>query len=121
MYDHLELLFPAHLIPALSNLRGTRWQRLVEDVRTRPATSVEHLGFVLLITRLARCTTCSIDSQRAIHGCVSCTHKAIERFKGSDEDLLAQYHQACREVNKFLATKSSANASLSPQPDVATA
>ncbi len=120
MYDHLELLFPARIIPALGNLRGEAWQALVAEVRARPATSVEHLGFVLLITRLARCGTCSIDSQRAVRGCAACTRKAVVRFKGSDEDLIAQYRQACDEVAQFLATgRAQASAGSSPETSIA--
>jgi len=102
LYDHLELLFPSNIIGSLRDLRGETWQALVDEVRRQPATSVEHLGFVLMMTRLARCTTCTIDSHRAIRGCTFCAQKAITRFKGSDQDLLETYRQACEEVANFL-------------------
>jgi len=102
LYDHLELLFPSNIIASLRDLRGEAWQALVDEVRQKPATSVEHLGFVLMMTRLARCTTCTIDSHRAIRGCAACAQKAITRFKGDDKALLQTYNQACQEVAAFL-------------------
>ena len=102
MYDHLELLFPSRMIGVVRDLRGEAWQALVDEVRAQPATSVEHLGFVLMMTRLARCGTCTMDSQRAIRGCAFCVRKAVARFKGGDAALLAQYRQSCDEVAAFL-------------------
>ncbi len=102
MYDHLELLFPSRLIGTLRDLRSETWQALVDEVQRQPVTSPKHLGFVLMMTQLTRCGTCSIDSQRAIRGCLPCARKAVERFKGSDEELLAMYRQACEEVERFL-------------------
>ncbi len=104
MYDHLELLFPSRMIGVLRDVRGEAWRALVDEVRTKPATSTEHLGFVLMMTRLARCSTCTIDSQRAIRGCAFCARKAVERYKGDDEALLTEYRQACEEVRAFLAS-----------------
>ena len=108
MYDHLELLFPSRMIPALRDLRGERWRALVAEVVRSPATSATHLGFVLMMSRLARCTTCSIDSQRAIRGCALCARKAVTRFKGDDDELLRLYREAREEVEAFLHRASSA-------------
>jgi len=104
LYDHLELLFPARLISTLRDLRGETWQALVDEVRQQPAASVERLGFVLMMTRLARCGTCTIDSQRAIRGCAACARRAVERFKGDDQALLAEYQQACEDIRTFLSS-----------------
>lgn len=90
------------MIPMLRDLRGERWRALVDEAARSPASSVTHLGFVLMMARLARCNTCSIDSQRAIRGCASCARKAVVRFKGGDDELLALYRQACEEVAAFL-------------------
>ncbi len=110
MYEHLELLFPSRMIAALRDLRGERWQALVDEAQRSPATSVAHLGFVLMMSRLARCNTCSIDSQRAIRGCALCARKAVARFKGDDDELLRLYRQACEEVGAFLGRTQSADA-----------
>ena len=105
MYEHLELLFPSRMIGVLRDLRGEAWRALVDEARMQPATSVEHLGFVLMMTRLTRCGTCTIDSQRAIRGCAFCARKAVERFKNDDQALLAQYRQACEDVAAFLESR----------------
>ncbi len=117
MYDHLELLFPSRLIGTLRDLRGETWQALVDEVQQQPVTSPKHLGFVLMMTQLTRCGTCSIDSQRAIRGCVPCARKAVERFKGSDEDLLAMYRQACEKVTHFLEERRPGQAKFLPERD----
>ena len=115
MYEHLELLFPSRMISALRDLRGERWQALVDEAQRSPATSAAHLGFVLMMSRLARCNTCSIDSQRAIRGCALCARKAVTRFKGDDGELLRLYLQACEEVDAFLGrTRSDAEAPAKP-------
>jgi len=122
LYEHLELLFPSRVISALRDLRGERWQALVDEAQRSPATSVAHLGFGLMMSRLARCNTCSIDSQRAIRGCAVCGRKAVTRFKGDDDELLHLYLQACEEVDAFLRrTRSDAEAlpkgaAVPPQP-----
>jgi len=119
LYDHLELLFPSRLIGTLRDLRGEKWQALVDEVQQQPATSPKHLGFVLMMAQLTRCNTCSIDSQRAIRGCVPCARKAVERFKGSDEELLAMYRESCEAVAKFLESKRPVQAKYYTESDTA--
>ncbi len=96
------------MVFALRGLRGERWQALVDEAQRSPATSAAHLGFVLMMSRLARCNTCSIDSQRAIRGCALCAQKAVTRFKGDDNELLRFYLEARQEVEAFLARASEA-------------
>jgi len=98
------LLFPSRAIAALRDLRGEKWRRLVERVQTQPADSVEHLGFVLMMSRIVRCNTCSIESQRAFHGCEVCARKALTHLRADDDELLKMYQSACKEVERFLST-----------------
>ncbi len=103
MYEQMELLFPSRAIASLRDLRGEKWRQLVERVQAQPADSVEHLGFVLMMSRIVRCNTCSIDSQRAFHGCEVCARKALARLHADDDELLKMHQSACEEVVQFLS------------------
>ncbi len=105
MYSQMELLFPSRAIASLRDLRGEKWRQLVERVQAQAADSVEHLGFVLMMSRIARCNTCSIDSQRAFHGCEVCARKALARLRADEDELLQMHQEASEEVKQFLAQK----------------
>ncbi len=100
-----EVLFPVRLIPSLRQLRGPKWQALVARVQQAAPTSPEVLGFVLLMARLANCAGCSMDTFRAMRGCALCATRVVERFRGSDEDLVQQWQAAVEEVRAFLTAK----------------
>ncbi len=102
MYEQIELLFPSRAISSLRELRGEKWRRLVERVLAQPADSVERLGFVLMMSRIVRCNTCSIESQRAFHGCEVCARKALTRLRADEDELLQMHREACEEVEQFL-------------------
>jgi len=105
MYNHMELLFPSRAIGSLRDLRGEKWRQLVERVLAQPADSVEHLGFVLMMSRIVRCNTCSIDSRRAFHGCEVCARRALSRLRADEDELLQMHREACEEVEQFLGQK----------------
>ncbi len=111
-----ELLFPARVIPALKGLRGARWDELVHSVCGQPEGSLEGLGFSLMMIRIAGCMTCHSGSHRARLGCTACAQQAARRYKGSDEDLIVQFQQACADVQAYLqrTTDDQSDASLSP-------
>ncbi|MCL4875022.1 MAG: hypothetical protein KJ064_00110 [Anaerolineae bacterium] len=94
-----ELLFPARLIPTLRDLRGHDFRMLIDRlVECESESTVEVLGFSLLMVRLSSCLTCTADSYRAMNGCTRCVHKVIRGFKGSDEELIQLWETACTDV-----------------------
>ncbi len=103
MYPDSEILFPPRCIAQLRDLRGTSWQNLVDKVTRLPHHHAEVLAFGLLLIRLGSCLTCDLDSYRASLGCCTCARRTISGYKGSDEDLLAQYQKMLDEVKDYLA------------------
>ncbi|MBI4771552.1 MAG: hypothetical protein HY784_14360 [Chloroflexi bacterium] len=102
MYAANQLLFPPEVIPVLGELRGGAWRELVRRVSLLPETHPESLAFTLMMIRLDGCMECETDSFRAMRGCEACALQTIRRFKRSDDDLLARYQAALRDVIGFL-------------------
>lgn len=103
MYTDNELLFPHHVIPTLKNLRGEKWQTLVERVVAVPQTHEDSIAFMLMMVRLNGCLACETDSYRAMRGCTACAQQTLRRFKGEDDELLDLFEQALRDVRSFAA------------------
>jgi hypothetical protein len=97
-----ELLFPERVISALAGLRGKRWHDLVQSVCAEPADSLDRLAFCLMMIRIDGCMTCHAGSHRARLGCTVCAQQATRRYKGSDDDLIAEFQQACADVRAYL-------------------
>jgi len=102
MYPNSEILFPPRCIAQLRDLRGQAWQALVDRVSRLPHQHAEVLAFGLLLIRLGSCLTCDLDSYRASLGCCTCARRTLSGYKGSDEDLLAQYQKMLDEVKEYL-------------------
>jgi hypothetical protein len=66
------------------------------------------------MARLCICSTCSADSYRAIHGCVTCATQSLKRFHGSDQELLVLFNKARAEVSAFLEKENPDQAAVSP-------
>ncbi len=98
--DDTELLFPSRVIQALGDLRGETWKDLVARIISEPEDSVEHLAFVLMMTKLNGCNSCNSDSFRAMRGCTQCAILNIRRFRGTDLELLDLYTEAKAEIEK---------------------
>lgn len=103
--EDTNLLFPPAAIPSVREARGTLWRELVDGVLRTPPDSPEQTAFLLLLARLNGCTTCNVDSYRALQGCSACARQSLRRFRGSDEDLQALYRSAVHEVERFLSQK----------------
>jgi hypothetical protein len=101
MYTDNELLFPYHVIPSLRNLRGIKWQKLVERVMTLPEAHEETLAFMLMMIRVNGCMACETDSYRAMRGCAACAHQTLRRYKGDDDELLELFQQALEDIQSF--------------------
>lgn len=103
MYNsETELIFPSRVIPTLRDLRGKLWQALVDNVLHQGSTALDRLAFVLLMVKLAHCDTCQADSYRALHGCTNCAQRTVQRFQGSDQELMALFGESRREVEQYI-------------------
>lgn len=105
--EDTHLLFPPAAIPSVRDARGALWQELVDSVLKTPPDSLEQTAILLVLARLNGCTTCNVDSYRALQGCSVCARQALRRFRGSDEDLNDLYRSALQEVKHFLNQKES--------------
>lgn len=97
-----ELLFPAHLISALRDLRGEEWRKLVDRVSALPETHPDSLAFVLMMIELDGCMKCNSNNYKFLRGCYLCATQTVQSFKGSDEELLDMYENAKQELDTQL-------------------
>lgn len=100
-----DLLFPARVIPSLILSRGEIWRSLVEEVIKVEPDSPEVIAFTLLMVRISNCIFCNTDSYRAMHGCIQCARQALNRFRGTDQDLIELFKTAKLEVKDYLEKK----------------
>jgi hypothetical protein len=98
-----ELLFPPSLIPDLKDLRGEEWRELVEYIASLPETHEDTLAFCLMMIRLNACMGCVSGSYRFMRGCELCSQQTIARYQGTDEELIALYHQAQEDLKRHAA------------------
>ncbi len=102
MYPDSEILFPPRCIPQLRDLRGSKWQRVVDRASFLPHNHPEVLAFGLMMIKLGSCLTCDLDSYRASLGCCTCARRTITGFKGDDDELYEVYNKALAEVNEHI-------------------
>jgi hypothetical protein len=100
--ENIDLLFPSRAIESLFNLRGEKWDRLIEEVVEKAPMDLVKIAFVLFMVRLGGCTTCQSDSFRAMRGCVTCSTTSVKRFKGSDQNLIDLYDEAKNDVINYM-------------------
>ena len=93
-----EIMYPNRVTSTLQALRGEIWQQLVENVLSGSERDDATLAFTLMMIRLDGCLTCHADSYRAMRGCASCAQHTIERYKGTDEQLLTAFQQAQSDI-----------------------
>lgn len=97
-----ELLFPAHLIPSLRDLRGEEWRALVDRVAALPETDLDSLAFVLMMIELDGCLRCNSNNYKFLRGCFLCATQTVQSYKGSDSDLLELYNRAKSLLKRHL-------------------
>lgn len=102
VHTKAELLFPAHLIPSLRDLRGEEWLRLVDRVSALPETHPDSLAFVLMMIELDGCLRCNSNNYKFLRGCYLCATQTIQSYKGSDRDLLELYERMKIELTQHL-------------------
>ena len=112
-----ELLFPPSLIPDLKGLRGEEWRRLVEHIASLPETHEDTLAFCVMMIRLNACMGCVSGSYRFMRGCELCPQQTIARYQGTDEELIALYHQAQEDLQRHAAGEIDLVADA-PEPEV---
>jgi len=105
MYYETEMMFPPRTVSSLRDLRGKEWQKLVDRVSALPEMHPDTLAFMLMMVRLDGCLKCAADSYRALRGCELCARQTVDRFKGSDRDLIKQFELARKEVLEYLESK----------------
>jgi hypothetical protein len=99
-----NLIFPQRLIPTLLETRGEEWRRLVRGTLDSDSAQADQTALVLTIARLAGCSTCHADALRALRGCMQCARQSMNRYRGSDQELVGLYRQAHQDVLRFLAS-----------------
>ena len=97
-----ELLFPAHLISSLRDLRGDEWRELVDRVAALPETHPDNLAFVLMMIELDGCMKCNSNNYKFLRGCFLCATQTVQSFKGTDKELLNMYQQAKSQMDAEL-------------------
>lgn len=97
-----ELLFPAHLIFTLRDLRGSEWRDLIDRVSTMPETHPDSLAFVLMMIELNGCMRCNSNNYKFLRGCYLCSTQAVQSFKGTDQELIDMYLQAKQQLDTQL-------------------
>jgi hypothetical protein len=101
-----ELLFPSRVIPELRDLRGKTWRKLIDRIVGQNPSELDHLAFILMMTRLDGCTTCNSDSFRAMRGCTQCALQNVRRFRGSDKELVEMFEQARIDLESVISKES---------------
>lgn len=97
-----ELLFPPRVIPSLRDLRNESWKNLVDASLQQPPDGLDRLAFVLLMVRLAGCTTCHADTFRAMRGCTQCAIQTVRRYRGNDKELQGMFNLARQDIETFM-------------------
>jgi len=112
MYPDSEILFPPRCIQQLRDLRGPKWQSLIERISILPSNHEEILAFGLMMIKLGSCLTCDLDSYRASLGCCTCARRTISGFKGDDTSLIDTYQKALSDVQSFISKEQPLSVSL---------
>lgn len=102
IHTKAELLFPAHLISSLRELRGEEWRSLVDRVAALPETHFDSLAFVYMMIELDGCLRCNSNNYKFLRGCFLCATQTVQSYKGADSDLLELYSKAKRELSQNL-------------------
>ena len=103
VHTKAELLFPAHLIASLRELRGDDWRALVDRVAALPETHPDSLAFVLMMIDLDGCLKCNSNNYKFLRGCFLCATQSVQSYKGADSELLDLYNRARTELTLHLA------------------
>lgn len=105
MRINTEFLFAHWAVPKLKELRGPKWQALVERVASMPDTDPEALAFALTMIRVNGCATCNLHRYRERGGCAQCSRFVLTILnKESETALLTRFKAAQKEIHATLET-----------------
>lgn len=96
-----EWMFPHSATAALRDARGEQWRDLVEHISQLDEEDEQSLGFTLMMVRMCGCATCQPGSFRLSLGCGTCAYRTVANAKGSDMQLIQNFHVACDEIAIF--------------------
>ena len=103
MYSHdAELLFPPKIIPALRGLRSESWEKVIDQIELTSQINTKRMAFVLLMVRMNGCISCSADSYKAMRGCQRCASQSIQKFPGTDRDIVQMFEDAIHEIENYV-------------------
>jgi len=102
MYPRSEILFPHRCVASLKRLRGPKWEALVERIAALPERHVDALAFSLMMITMDKCLNCDLGSYKASLGCCACARRAINSFKGTDNQLIHKFESAKKELLAYL-------------------
>lgn len=103
--EDTELLFPLRVIPELKQLRGKKWDELLNQVLDEKEDWEKQKAFVLMMVRLGGCLTCNADSFRAMRGCTQCAQRTVKRIRESDQDLIRKFEANYEEIQRYMQTR----------------
>lgn len=95
---HPELLFAHWAVRALTNARGPRWKKLVQEVAALPETDANALAFHLTMVRLNNCVTCDFRKYAERGGCAKCASSNLGFSKETEASLMARYRASRKQV-----------------------
>lgn len=99
MVEHTELLFAHWAVPALINLRGSRWRELVTEVGPLPEAHPDALAFALMMVDLNGCIRCDAQRYRERGGCAKCARSTLlAPSQVGDAILINRFHAAQKRV-----------------------
>jgi hypothetical protein len=98
----IDLLFPSRAIESLRDIRGEKWQNLIDSLAVLEPINPDVIAFVLMMVKIGGCASCQSDSFRAMRGCILCSNTTIKRYKGNDQALLDVYSEAKKDVSKYM-------------------
>ena len=106
MKNKTEFLFAHWAVPQLKNLRGPKWQALVERVARLPEDHPDSLAFALTMVRVNNCVNCTAQRYRERGGCASCAQFVLTTLsKETEPVLLARFRASQKEIAGLLTLR----------------
>ena len=100
-----EFLFTHSAVPAVKELRGSRWRDLVTRIARLDSTHPDALAFALMMVRLNGCVACEAKRYRERGGCANCSRFVLTTLnKEAEASLMVRFRAAQKEIVKNLKT-----------------
>ncbi|NDJ84879.1 MAG: hypothetical protein GYB66_03245 [Chloroflexi bacterium] len=118
--EDTDVLFPPRVIASLRRARGPEWKRLIDhllEVQRQDESHPDVLAFMLMMVQQNSCLSCHAHSFRAMKGCTACTLQVLNRYRGTDRDLIQAWKDARDELDRRLAIARHPDAALGQAGD----